>query len=543
MASINTYYLGQVDVPDIYVPVANLTYSNDGCGIFKYAISGDPSGFFHIKDDMLFLKTRAPYGRHDIDIHLTDPLDRFNSISTDYSLTISPFYCDDENKFYPYTAYNQCEHAFSGIECYTLYSQALDDIDVPTGQKPKLQAGMQMYTLDDTLMEYNKVTSDLDFYSHDGEDFYKLACMPLLSGVKIHVDTIAGVIQKVTPIQKSGCLNFCAIGSGLPTVIHFQSYVIPDKLEVFNICEDPLKENPIDVYGPSGTQVDPDLADNDPAGTYIAQYYVCPECLSYCVTADKAGTAWALTAFDSTGEPITIGNPVYSQAGGFLGGDAVCYEQDCLPPSNYAYSECLDEGECAGFPTHLREVRSYPSGTSFPDNVFSLERNWTSATTGDTYDWAEMFLNYDKYIVYQNESMSEREDVGAPDPAEWLAFRGQHQAVVCSGGVLFKINHLGNNNGGVIDGWRNNTLRDYLEFDLTTDNGTCDGWSPTFPGIFHVPTETTVSNWNPIQGSFQFYASLIPDEDSLYCANSQPRTSFYYNIQFLDYFKFPDNLY
>ena len=49
MTSVNTYYLGQVDVPEVYVPVANLVYSNDGCGIFKYAISGDPSGFFTSK--------------------------------------------------------------------------------------------------------------------------------------------------------------------------------------------------------------------------------------------------------------------------------------------------------------------------------------------------------------------------------------------------------------------------------------------------------------------------------------------------------------
>jgi len=534
MASINTYYLGQVDVPDIYVPVANLTYSNDGCGIFKYAISGDPSGFFHIKDDMLFLKTRAPYGRHDIDIHLTDPLDRFNSISTDYSLTISPFYCDDENKFYPYTVYNQCEHAFSGIECYTLYSQALDDIDVPTGQKPKLQTGMQMYTLDDTLMEYNKVTSDLDFYSHDGEDFYKLACMPLLSGVKIHVDTTAGVIQKVTPIQKSGCLNFCAIGSGLPTVIHFQSYVIPDKLEVFNICEDPLKENPIDVYGPSGTMVDPDLAGNDPEGTYIAQYYVCPECLSYCVTADQAGTAWALTAFDSTGQPITIGNPVYSQAGGFLGGDAVCYEQDCLPPANEMLGKCADPGCDINYGAE-REIVFYPSGTDYPVNAFQLDSNWTSATTSKTYNWNDMFRNYDKYIIYQNERV---DDVSELDPVSTCPIqkqrvRGQHQAVVCSGGVLFNINGIGNFDAN-----------DHQMFRLmqgTTDLGNCDGVSPVF---FETSSIVDEPSYNPSNGSFNYCLTYFPDNECYFCSTKLCLApGFNYNVQFLDYFKFPTDLY
>jgi hypothetical protein len=42
--SITTYFLGQDEVPDVYVPVANLVPSDDGCGIFRYSISGDPNG-------------------------------------------------------------------------------------------------------------------------------------------------------------------------------------------------------------------------------------------------------------------------------------------------------------------------------------------------------------------------------------------------------------------------------------------------------------------------------------------------------------------
>ena len=533
MTSVNTYYLGQVDVPEVYVPVANLVYSNDGCGIFKYAISGDPSGFFHIKDDMLFLKKKPPYGTHHIDIHLQDPLSRFDSIKTDYSLTISPFYCNDENVFYKYTVYNTCPEAFSGINCYHLYAQAIDEVP-PYGHKPQLKPGMVMHTFDPTLEEYTQVNSNLDFYTHHGADLYVDECRSGLLYKKAVVTTLNGVVQNYTVVDQESCEDFCLIGSGLPTIIHFQSYVIPDKLEVFNICEDPLKENPIDVYGPSGTMVDPDLANNDPSGTYIAEYYVCPECLSYCVTADQAGTAWALTAFDSFGEPIEIGNPVYTQAGGFLGGDSVCYEQDCTPPPEETIGECADPG-CDVTYGAERRVVLYPSGTDYPANAFQLDSNWTSPTTGKTYNLDVMFRNYDKYIIYQNERV---DDISELDPVSTCPIqkqrvRGQHQAVVCSGGVLFNINGIGNFDSN-----------DHLMFRLmqgTTDLGNCLGVSPPFSETSSIVDEPS---YNPSNGSFNYCLTYFPDDVCAYCSSNQCLApGFNYNVQFLDYFKFPTYLY
>lgn len=90
---IITYFLGQDEVPDVYVPVANLVPSDDGCGVFRYSISGDPSGIFHIKDDTLFVKKVPPFGTHDIDIHLNDPLNRFPAISNSFSLSVAQHYC------------------------------------------------------------------------------------------------------------------------------------------------------------------------------------------------------------------------------------------------------------------------------------------------------------------------------------------------------------------------------------------------------------------------------------------------------------------
>lgn len=92
----NTYFLGQNIVPDIYVPVANLLHSEDGCGTFRYSISGDTNGIFHIKDDTLFIKQVPPTGTHNIDIYLNDPLKRFASISNTFSLTVASHYCAAE---------------------------------------------------------------------------------------------------------------------------------------------------------------------------------------------------------------------------------------------------------------------------------------------------------------------------------------------------------------------------------------------------------------------------------------------------------------
>ena len=91
--AVNTYFSGQVEIPEIYVPVANLSTSDDGCGIFTYSISGDINGMFHIKDNTLFIKKVPPLGTHNIDIYLNDPLKRFSSISNSFSLTCAAHYC------------------------------------------------------------------------------------------------------------------------------------------------------------------------------------------------------------------------------------------------------------------------------------------------------------------------------------------------------------------------------------------------------------------------------------------------------------------
>ena len=91
--SIITYFLGQDDVPDIYVPIANIKVSDDGCGIFRYAVSGDVNGLFHVKDDTLFLKKEPPVGVSSVSVLLEDPLGRFDPISTSYSLYVSEQYC------------------------------------------------------------------------------------------------------------------------------------------------------------------------------------------------------------------------------------------------------------------------------------------------------------------------------------------------------------------------------------------------------------------------------------------------------------------
>lgn len=93
--SVNTYFPGQVEIPEVYVPVANLATSDDGCGIFTYSISGDTHGVFHIKDDMLYIKKVPPSGTHNIDIYLNDPLKRFSSISNSFSLTVAAHYCTE----------------------------------------------------------------------------------------------------------------------------------------------------------------------------------------------------------------------------------------------------------------------------------------------------------------------------------------------------------------------------------------------------------------------------------------------------------------
>ena len=94
--AVNTYFLGQDEVPDIYVPVANLSTSDDGCGIFRYSISGDTNGIFHVKDDTLFLKKVPPLGTHNIKVVLNDPLNRFSSIDNTFSLTVAAHYCTQE---------------------------------------------------------------------------------------------------------------------------------------------------------------------------------------------------------------------------------------------------------------------------------------------------------------------------------------------------------------------------------------------------------------------------------------------------------------
>ena len=91
--SFITYFLGQDKVPDIYIPVANIKFSDDGCGVFRYAISGDVNDIFHIKDDTLFLKKEPPSGNSQIYVRLEDPLGRFEAISTTYQLSVAYQYC------------------------------------------------------------------------------------------------------------------------------------------------------------------------------------------------------------------------------------------------------------------------------------------------------------------------------------------------------------------------------------------------------------------------------------------------------------------
>jgi len=91
--AIYTYFVGQDVVPDIYVPIANLVPSDDGCGLFRYSISGDVNGMFHIKDNQLFLTKVPPSGTHDINIEMQDPLNRFSPVGNNFSLTVGSHYC------------------------------------------------------------------------------------------------------------------------------------------------------------------------------------------------------------------------------------------------------------------------------------------------------------------------------------------------------------------------------------------------------------------------------------------------------------------
>jgi len=177
----------------------------------------------------------------------------------------------------------------------------------------------------------------------------------------------------------------------------------------------------------------------------------------------------------------------------------------------------------------------YPSGTDYPANAFQLYSNWTSPTTGKTYNWDVMFRNYDKYIIYQNERV---DDISQVDPVTGCPIqkqrvRGQHQAVLCSGGVLFNINGIGN-----FDANDHQMFRLMLS---TTDLGNCDGESPAFSETSSIVDEPS---YNPSNGSFNYCLTFFPNDVCLYCSSKQCLApGFNYNVQFLDYFQFPTYLY
>ena len=93
MSNITTYFIGQTEVPDVYLPMANLETSGAGCGLFEYKISGYQGELFHIRDNTLFLKNYSPIGTYKTHVVLEDPLGRFPPISGLYQLAVSRFAC------------------------------------------------------------------------------------------------------------------------------------------------------------------------------------------------------------------------------------------------------------------------------------------------------------------------------------------------------------------------------------------------------------------------------------------------------------------
>ena len=93
MSNITTYFIGQTEVPDVYLPMANLETSGAGCGLFEYKICGYQGELFHIRDNTLFLKKYPPVGTYRTHVVLEDPLGRFPPISGLYQLAVSRFTC------------------------------------------------------------------------------------------------------------------------------------------------------------------------------------------------------------------------------------------------------------------------------------------------------------------------------------------------------------------------------------------------------------------------------------------------------------------
>ena len=214
----------------------------------------------------------------------------------------------------------------------------------------------------------------------------------------------------------SGCDGACIQGSGKPTSIEFETFTIPDALQIFDQCNDPSLSNAIIDTGPLSTQGTP----------YVASgLNICPECLAICVTASGIGTAWWFNAYDA------LGQLVLSQAGGYEGNEPVCFGQSCNTNS-YSLSHS-EETPCDGIDPPGLDTRDYVASLTFSNDIDLTKFDWIPPYDSNYFNGYSMYtVAFTEYLAYY----------GGCDGCYGTKTKTQYFAVICIDGILWDMNGI-----------------------------------------------------------------------------------------------------
>jgi hypothetical protein len=210
-----------------------------------------------------------------------------------------------------------------------------------------------------------------------------------------------------------GC-GACIQGSGTPTSVEFETFTIPDALQVFDKCNDPSLSNAIIDTGPLSTQGTP----------YVAgDLDICPECLAICVTASGVGTAWWFKAYDA------LGGLVFSEAGGYEGNTPACFGQSCNTTGyNLTHSTSGALKACDGYSGY--DLNTYTATLTFSNGLVSNKFDWISP-----YD-ANHFTGYDLYTAkYEESAIFDN----VCDAFTCSRFKARNWIVLCSGNIVWDL--------------------------------------------------------------------------------------------------------
>jgi hypothetical protein len=224
-----------------------------------------------------------------------------------------------------------------------------------------------------------------------------------------------------------GC-GACIQGSGTPTSVEFETFTIPDALQVFDKCNDPSLSNAIIDTGPLSTQGTP----------YVAgDLDICPECLAICVTASGVGTAWWFKAYDA------LGGLVFSEAGGYEGNTPACFGQSCntSPYSlNYITSGICTANGNTGYFIH----ENYGASSTWQNGIDPAKFAWISPYSASDFAGSTLYTA----------NFSESADISDSCIGEvCLRYRYINIPLVCSGNILWSlldvaVSGLANNSNG-----------------------------------------------------------------------------------------------